>query len=79
MSYNYYLTNLKNYFLVIGGTIIYAIAVNVFMLPIGLYNSGVMGIAQIIRTLFLNITHLQLPFDIAGILYFIFNWISLHF
>ncbi|MBQ7891500.1 MAG: YitT family protein [Erysipelotrichaceae bacterium] len=73
MTYNHYLTNLKNYSLVIGGTIIYAIAVNVFMLPIGLYNSGVMGIAQIIRTLFLNITHLQLPFDIAGILYFIFN------
>lgn len=73
MKYDYYLSNIKNYFLVIGGTILYAIAVNIFIVPLGLYNSGVLGIAQIIRTLFLNITHLEFSFDIAGILYFFIN------
>ena len=73
MKYDYYLTNLKNYSLVIGGTILYAIAVNTFLVPLGLYNSGVLGIAQIIRTIILNITHLELSFDISGILYFMIN------
>ena len=73
MTHDYYLSNIKNYLFVICGTILYSIAVNIFIVPLGLYNSGALGIAQIIRTLFLNITHLEFSFDIAGILYFFVN------
>ena len=36
---------------VIGGTLIFAIGVNLFIMPLGFYNGGVLGAAQIIRTL----------------------------
>ena len=46
-----------------------------FIVPVSLYNGGVIGIAQIIRTIASEIFHLPLPqnFDISGIINFILN------
>ena len=54
-------------------TFLYAMGVNLFIVPMGLYSGGVVGLSQVIRTLLMQ--HLDLPagVDIAGILYFLIN------
>lgn len=56
------------------GSIMFAFGLNVFIIPLSLYNGGFMGISQLIRTFLIKI----LPFsfghtDIAGIIYFLIN------
>ena len=48
---------------------------NIFIVPLGLYSGGIIGFAQIIRTLLSEYAGLQLPqgLDIAGILNFLMN------
>ena len=58
-----------SYFVIALGSLIYALATNLFIVPMGLYNSGTMGAAQIIRT----ILNLDLGFDIAGIFNMLIN------
>lgn len=56
------------------GALLYALGVNLFVVPTGLYNSGIMGICQVIRTLLVD--YLRLPvgnFDIAGMIYYLVN------
>ncbi len=56
------------------GAVIYAAGTNLFIVPAGLYNSGIMGLCQVLRTLLLE--YLGLPLgnvDIAGIIYYIIN------
>lgn len=56
------------------GSFLYAVGVNVFIVPHSLYTGGLVGICQLIRTFLVDF--LGLPFaniDIAGILYFIIN------
>lgn len=64
--------------------LIYAAGVNLFIVPLNLYNGGLMGFCQLIRTVLADYAHITFSFDIAGILYFIFNipililsWINL--
>lgn len=56
------------------GSVMFAFGLNVFIIPLSLYNGGFMGISQLIRTLVIKV----LPFslgqtDIAGIIYFLIN------
>ena len=58
----------------IAGELIAAAALNLFIAPLNLYTSGLMGLCQVLRTLMQQ--YLGLSFgttDIAGILYFIVN------
>lgn len=56
------------------GAFLYAIGVNMFVVPAGIYSGGIMGISQIIRTLLVDFVHLPHgDFDIAGIIYYAFN------
>ena len=56
------------------GMIAFAIGVNVFIVPINLYNGGFMGMSQIIRTVLSDFLHIDFgTVDIAGIIYFMFN------
>lgn len=56
------------------GAAIYAIGINFFVVPAGLYTGGVMGICQVIRTLLTQYLHLNFgKLDIAGILYYFVN------
>lgn len=65
----------KNYALTAVGSFLYAFGLNLFIVPLGLYSGGIIGIAQIIRTILIDTTGLSLPqgFDIAGILNFLLN------
>ena len=56
------------------GMFIFAIGINLFIVPANLYNGGVMGISQIIRTLLTRHFHiLSGSIDIAGIINFLLN------
>jgi len=58
----------------IGGMLIFSVGVNTFIVPAGLYNGGVLGISQIIRTLLVRYAGLQISgVDIAGIINMMLN------
>lgn len=56
------------------GAAMFAFGLNVFIIPLSLYNGGFMGIAQLIRTFIVSVFHLSLgQTDIAGIIFFLIN------
>ncbi len=60
--------------LAIIGTLLYAIGLNLFIVPMGIYTGGVMGIAQVVRTILISVFHLEFAnFDIAGVIYYLIN------
>ena len=64
----------RRLFVAVAGTALYAVGMNLFVVPHGLYTGGVMGICQVIRTLLMRYTSLPLQnFDISGIIYYIVN------
>ena len=66
---------IRQYFWVITGGILFAAAVNLFIVPLNLYSCGVVGIAQVLRTILVDYMHIPFPhqIDIAGILNFLIN------
>lgn len=59
----------------IGGSLLFAIGVNVIITPLGLYNGGFLGTAQLIRTFLVGYLKLDFlgQFDLAGVIYFLIN------
>ena len=70
-----YKKHIKNYSLVLIGTVAYCLGINLFIVPANLYNGGVMGIAQLLRTFFIQSLKLNIPAsaDLSGIIFFILN------
>ncbi len=52
---------------------IFALGCNLFIVPYGLYNGGIIGTAQLLRTLIRNIYPQELNFDPAGLINFLLN------
>lgn len=64
----------NDYFYVIVGGFLFALGLNVFIVPLDLFSGGVIGIAQIIRSLLIQYTTLDLgQVDIAGMINFAMN------
>ena len=61
--------SVKNLLLIVFGTLLYVCSVNWFIIPLGLYSGGVVGLSQVLRTLFFS--HWQ--YDAAGIINFLLN------
>ena len=57
----------------VSGIFLFCLALNLFIMPNHLYNGGVLGTAQLVRTLLVNTFNIDVNFDIAGIINFIFN------
>ena len=56
------------------GTLLCAVGVNLFIVPLGFYTGGLMGFCQILRTLLLSGLNFELgTIDMAGVLYFLIN------
>lgn len=55
------------------GCLLLAAAINLFIVPQGLYAGGAYGFCQVVRTLLQTKAGLELPFDLAGVLYLIVN------
>lgn len=63
---------LKALYIVIAASI-YALGMNIFIVPLGLYSSGLLGMAQILRTIAEQYFGLNFAFDISGIISFVLN------
>lgn len=58
---------------ILGGTL-YAVGVNMFVVPFNLYSGGIVGIAQVIRTVLSDYIHLDFGSkDVAGIIFYALN------
>lgn len=55
------------------GCVIYAFGMNLFLTPLHLYSGGMMGFAQVIRTLWMNASLPTYNLDISGIIYLLMN------
>ena len=56
------------------GAFLYAVGINLFVVPASLYSGGVMGICQVIRTILVEYLNLNFgAMDIAGIIYYLLN------
>lgn len=65
---------ITSYLVAISGTALLTIGINLFIVPLGLYTGGFIGIGQIIRTLLVDYLGFSFgDFDIAGALYYILN------
>lgn len=64
---------IKQYGIIIMGALLFCLGVNLFISPLGLYNGGVVGISQIIRTIIVDYFPSVKNFEIAGIINFIIN------
>lgn len=66
--------NYKTIGLILGGSFIYAVGFNMFILPCSLYNGGFLGIAQLISYFCQNVLKLNFAADTAiGVIYFLLN------
>lgn len=59
--------------IIIIGAFLFCLGVNLFISPLDLYNGGVVGISQIIRTIIVDYFPSLKNFEIAGIINFIIN------
>lgn len=68
-------TTWKNFLLAALGCLMFAVGVNFFITPHGLYNGGIVGISQLVRDFFVNVLKIKYlaNYDMAGILYFVLN------
>jgi len=66
---------LKEFIWSTAGCFLFAFGVNIIITPLGLYNGGFMGIAQLIRTVLFQMFDFSFlkQIDIAGIVYYIIN------
>lgn len=64
----------EKFLICILGGIIYAFGVNLFIVPFGLYSGGLVGIAQLVRTLLADYIHIDFGSrDISGIFFYALN------
>lgn len=66
--------DLPRLFTAIAGMLVFSVGINLFVVPAELYNGGVLGISQILRTLLNRYAHLNFGnVDIAGLINLLFN------
>lgn len=65
----------NEYIRIIAGCLLFSVSVNLFVVPSGIYNGGVYGLAQIIRTVLIRYSDFNIPtsFDVSGIINYIIN------
>ena len=64
----------ERFLLCMVGGAIYAVGVNLFIVPFNLYSGGIVGVSQLIRTLLADYIHLQFGSkDVAGIIFYVLN------
>ncbi len=57
----------------VAATVLYAIGVNWFIVPMGLYTGGLLGLCQVVRTLLVDALQLSPAVDFSGVLYLFAN------
>ena len=55
------------------GSLIFCIGINFFIVPNNLYTGGVLGLAQLIRSITIELFNIKNTFDFSGIIYYLIN------
>ena len=55
------------------GSFMFCLAVNMFVVPNHLYTGGVLGLAQLLRSIIIDVFNLKISFDFSGTIYFLIN------
>jgi len=55
------------------GSLLFCVAINLFVVPNHLYTGGVLGISQLARSIINDIFNLNTSFDYSGIIYYLIN------
>ena len=55
------------------GSFICCLAINIFIVPNHLYTGGILGLAQIIRSIIIDLFHIKSSYDFSGIIYYLIN------
>ncbi|MBR6085934.1 MAG: YitT family protein [Spirochaetales bacterium] len=64
----------ERYLMCVIGGVLYAVGVNLFIVPFNLYSGGLVGIAQLIRTILSDYIHIEFGSkDVAGIIFYALN------
>lgn len=71
--YDIFMWDLKDLLKAILGIFLFSFAINVFIVPNNLYSGGVLGFAQVLRTIILKIFNIETEIDISGIINFCIN------
>ena len=66
-------SKIYNICMIILGSALFAASINLFVVPVNLYNGGIVGFSQIVRTIIVQHFHLDPGFDIAGLINFGIN------
>ena len=65
---------INRYLGALAGAVVYALGINLFIVPVSLYSGGIMGFAQVIRTVLVEYLHATFQnFDVAGVIYYLIN------
>lgn len=64
---------MKNYAYVIVGGLVFGLTINLILMPLGLYNGGFTGIAQIMSDWIIKVFNLNKDIQISGLINFIIN------
>ena len=71
MNKELFLYEIKRTLICVAAAFVYALGVNLFIVPAGLYSGGVMGCSQVIRTVLARYLGLDFGgFDVAGLIYY---------
>ncbi len=65
--------NLQKLFFALCGVAIYCAGTNLFMVPLQLYNGGLVGLAQVIRDILVEVGLISAGVELSGILSFVLN------
>lgn len=65
--------NYKELCMAIVGIFLYSLSIKLFILPNNLYNGGVMGLSQLLRTFIVSTFNVTTTFDISTIIYYLIN------
>ena len=63
----------SDYTMILIGSALFAASINLFVVPVNLYNGGIVGLSQIFRTMLVSRMNLNFSFDIAGVINFLIN------
>ena len=65
---------INRYLGALAGAVVYALGINLFIVPVSLYSGGIMGFAQVSRTVLVEYLHAPFQnFDVAGVIYYLIN------
>ena len=55
------------------GSFLFCFAINFFVVPNHLYTGGVLGLSELLRSIIIDVFHLNTTFDFSGIIYYLIN------